>query len=65
MKWQGFDRIQPHIDRDAMPPTRRYNRVSNEDRNRIIQRHEAGEDYLEMATQLGVPRTTAYQIVRT
>lgn len=45
-------------------PRRRYRRVSDEDRERIIRRFEAGEDFLDTAAELQIPRTTAYEIIR-
>ena len=47
----------------TMPP-RRYRRVSDEDRERIISRYEKGEDFLDTAFGLQIPRTTAYEIIR-
>ena len=43
---------------------RNYRRVSDIDRNRIIEKYESGEDFLTTARQLGINRTTAYQIIR-
>ncbi|KAG7168434.1 hypothetical protein Hamer_G002482 [Homarus americanus] len=45
-------------------PRRRYRLVSDEDRDRIITRYEAGEDFLDTAAELRIPRTTAYEIIR-
>ena len=42
----------------------RYHRVSDEDRERIIARYEIGEDFLDTANDLQIPRTTAYEIIR-
>lgn len=42
---------------------RDYNSVSTIDKTRLIQAHEDGRDYLELATELGVKRNTAYRIV--
>ena len=40
------------------------NRISTEDKQRIIDAYAAGEDYVEAARLLGVKRTTAWGIVR-
>ncbi|KAG7156393.1 putative DDE superfamily endonuclease domain-containing protein 63, partial [Homarus americanus] len=45
-------------------PRRRYRRVSDEDRDRIITRYEAGEAFLDTAAELRTPRSTAYEIIR-
>ncbi|KAG7162764.1 uncharacterized protein LOC121873561 [Homarus americanus] len=45
-------------------PRRRYRRVSDEDRDRIITQYEAGEDFIFTAAELRIPRTTAYEIIR-
>ncbi|KAG7172341.1 hypothetical protein Hamer_G009710 [Homarus americanus] len=45
-------------------PRRRYRRVSDEYRDGLITRYEAGEDFLDTAAELRVPRTTAYEIIR-
>lgn len=45
-------------------PRRRYRRVSDEDRERIIKRFEEGEDFLDTAAELQIPRTTAYEVIR-
>lgn len=49
------------------PPrfTMRYRRTSNEDRSRIVESYDSGEDFLALAHTLGVQRSTAYSIVRT
>ena len=47
-----------------MPRGRRNNRISDIDRQRIIDKYENGEDFLTAARELGIKRTTAYQIVR-
>ena len=43
---------------------RGYKRGSAADNQRIIDKYEAGEDFLAIATELGMKRTTAYGIVR-
>ena len=45
-------------------PRRRYCRVSDEDWEWIIARYEIGEDFLNTADELQIPRTTAYKIIR-
>ena len=40
------------------------NRISDEDKRRIIESHTNGDDYVETARLLGVKRTTAWGIVR-
>ena len=45
-------------------PRRRYRRVSNEDRDRLIDRYEEGEDFTDVAFNLDIPRKTAYGIIR-
>ena len=48
-----------------MPPrTRPYNRISQQDRDRIIAAYRAGNDYIQLATQLGVNKKTARSIIR-
>ena len=47
-----------------MPPQRRYRRVSAADRERIITDFRDDRDYLACAERLGIPRSTAYSIVR-
>ena len=43
----------------------RRNRVtSNEDRTRIVESYNAGQDFITVAEALGVKRTTAYNIIR-
>ncbi|KAG7173016.1 putative DDE superfamily endonuclease domain-containing protein 2 [Homarus americanus] len=44
-------------------PRRRYRRVSDEDRDGLITRYEAGEDFLDTAAEIRIPRTTAYEII--
>ena len=39
-------------------------RISNGDKDRLIQAHQRGEDYVELARQLEIKRSTAYSIVR-
>ena len=46
-----------------MPP-RRYNRIADDDRQRIIECFNNGQDFLTLAATLGVKRTTTYSIVR-
>lgn len=43
----------------------RYRRTSNEDRSRIVESYNAGEDFVALADTLRIQRTTAYSIVRT
>lgn len=45
-------------------PPRMYNRISDSDRRRIIGAFERGEDFVALARQLNIKRTTAYTIVR-
>ncbi|KAG7162399.1 hypothetical protein Hamer_G007927 [Homarus americanus] len=45
-------------------PRRRYRRVSDEDRDGLITRYEAGEDFLDTAAELRIPRTTEYERIR-
>ena len=40
------------------------NRTPVEDRRRLIEAHQRGDDFIALALQLGVNRTTAYSIVR-
>ena len=50
-----------------MSPTRArmpYQRISVEDKQRIVDAHERGEDYVALARQLNTKRTTAYAIIR-
>ena len=44
-----------------MPGNRRINIA---DRYRLIEAHERGEDFLPLAAQLGVNRSSAYSIIR-
>ena len=46
-----------------MPPRRKYNMISDEDKQRIFKCYEGQGDYLLLARQLGVKRSTAYSIV--
>lgn len=39
-------------------------RIPNGDKDRLIAAHERGEDYVELARQLGIKRSTAYSIMR-
>ena len=43
---------------------RNYRSVSDIDRSRIIDKYESGEDFLTTARELGINRTTAYQLIR-
>ena len=43
---------------------RNYRIVSDIDRSRIIDKYESGEDFLTTARELGINRTTAYQLIR-
>ena len=45
-------------------PRARYRRVSEEDRQRIVDAFRDGADYVACAAQLGVRRGTAYSIIR-
>ena len=47
-----------------MPRRRRNARISEEDKQRIIEKYEANEDFLITAADLGIKRTTAYGIIR-
>ena len=38
----------------------RYRSTTNEDRGRIVQAYEDGEDFLSLAYTLGIRRSTAY-----
>lgn len=48
----------------TMPRRRRNARISEEDKQRIIDKYEANEDFLITAADLGIKRTTAYSIIR-
>ena len=41
-----------------------YRRVSDADRERMIERYERGEDFLTTVNRLGISRTTAYAVIR-
>ena len=41
-----------------------YSKISTEDKAHIFQAYTRGEDYLQLARQINVKRTTAYQIIR-
>jgi transposase-like protein len=43
---------------------RRNNRLSDEDRQRIVECFERNEDFLSVADTLGVHRCTAYSVIR-
>ena len=43
---------------------RRRNFISPADKRRIIEKYEANEDFLVIAAELGIKRTTAYGIIR-
>ena len=43
---------------------RNYRIVSDIDRSRIIDKYESGENFLTTARELGINRTTAYQLIR-
>ena len=45
-----------------MPPC--YRRVSDADRERMIERYEQGEDFLTTANGLGMNRTKSYAVIR-
>ena len=49
----------------AFVPVMHHRRTSNEDRRRIVESYEAGDDFIALATTLGIKRTTAYSIVTT
>ena len=41
-----------------------YNKISRQDKERLYQAHLRGDDYVELANQLGIKRQTAWGIVR-
>ena len=41
-----------------------YFKISTDDKARSFQAYTRGEDYLQLARQINVKRTTAYQIIR-
>lgn len=41
-----------------------YQRICVEDKQRLVDAHERGEDYVALARQLNIKRTTAYAIIR-
>ncbi|GFO48713.1 replication protein a 70 kda DNA-binding subunit [Plakobranchus ocellatus] len=41
-----------------------YSKICTADKTRIFQAYTRGEDYIQLARQIGIKRTTAYQIVR-
>lgn len=41
-----------------------YQRISAEDKQRLVDAHGRGDDYVDLARQLGIKRTTAYAIIR-
>ena len=45
-------------------PRRQYQRVSTEDRQRLVDAFRDGVDYLACAAQLGIRRGTAYSVIR-
>lgn len=42
----------------------RYQRISVVDKQRLVDAHKRGEDYVALARQLGIKRPTAYAIIR-
>ena len=42
----------------------RYSKISTDDKAHIFQAYTRGEDYLQLARQINVKRTAAYQIIR-
>lgn len=42
----------------------RYQRISIEDKQRLVNAHNRGEDYIQLARQLNIKPTTAYAIIR-
>ena len=44
--------------------SRCYRRVSDTDRERMIERYEQDEDFFTTANGLGISRTTAYAVIR-
>lgn len=43
----------------------RYQRTSDEDKRRLYDAHQRGDDYVHLARQLGIKRTTAWSIIKT
>ena len=41
-----------------------YRRISVEDKHRLVDAHGRGEDYVQLARQMGIERTTAYAMIR-
>ena len=41
-----------------------YQRISVEDKHRLVDAHGRGEDYVQLARQMGIKRTTVYAIIR-
>ena len=41
-----------------------YQRISTTDKQRLVDAHARGEDYVALAQQLNIKRTTAYAIIR-
>ena len=42
----------------------RHQRINSTDKQRLVDAHARGEDYVSLAQQLNVKRTTAYAIIR-
>lgn len=42
----------------------RYQRIPDDDKQRLYDAYQRGEDYLDLARQLGIKRTTAWAIVK-
>lgn len=62
---EGTDEFEAEVDDDIVErQPRRHATVSNSDRDRIIKAADRGDDFVELARQLGVKRSTAYTIVR-
>ena len=41
-----------------------YQRVSVKDKHHLVDAHGRGEDYVQLARQMGIKRTTTYAIIR-
>ena len=46
-----------------MPPQRYYHRTTDQDREKLVECHENGEDFVIFGHNLGIRRPTAYLIV--
>ena len=47
-----------------MAPQRKNAKISDENRKALVKKHEAGEDWVKLASDLGINRTTAYMIIK-